>query len=173
MTGGLYFSYSFGQPLIWEKTFILCRFFSGKAKLVRAEKYRYHIVVKWYLLKMDLGFKYETNKWQNTFSWIFWYFSIRLENILTLEFNNFIDITLTIFLLHTMKDSLVWSYQNTHNLNESDRFSMFNNCSKLRDFKIYTFFENLSTSDGQHLWQNDQNNLYEGCIEKITPSSLS
>ena len=39
-----------------EKTFILCRFFSGKAKLVRAEKYRYHIVVKWYLLKMDLGF---------------------------------------------------------------------------------------------------------------------
>ena len=56
----------YGHPLIWanrnrrEKTFILCLFFSGKAKLVRAEKYRYHIVVKWYLLKMDLGFKFET-----------------------------------------------------------------------------------------------------------------
>ena len=103
----------------------------------------------------------------------FGYFFIRLENTPTLAFNIFIDITLKIFLLHTMKESLVWTYQNTHNLNESDQFSMFNSFSKLRDFKIFTIFENLSTLDGQHLWQNDQINLYEGCFKKFRPSSLS
>ena len=55
-------------PHIWanwtrsEKIFILCPFIFGKAKLVRAEKYRYHNVVKWYLLKMDSGIESEKKK---------------------------------------------------------------------------------------------------------------
>ena len=36
--------------------------FFGKAKLVWVGKCRYHIVVKWYLLKMDSGFEFEKKK---------------------------------------------------------------------------------------------------------------
>ena len=87
-------------------------------------------------------------------------FCIILENTPTLALHIFLDITPTVFLLHTMKESLVWSSQNTHILNESDRFSMFKSCPKLRDFKVFTTFENISSSNGQHIWRNGQNNIY-------------
>ena len=55
-----------------EKICIICHFFFGKAKLVRAGKLRYHNVVKWYLLKMDWGIEFEKKKvTKKIFSWIF------------------------------------------------------------------------------------------------------
>ena len=47
-----------------EKTLILCPFIFGKAKLERAGKYRYHNVVKWYLLKIDSEIESEKKNFQ-------------------------------------------------------------------------------------------------------------
>ena len=81
------------------------------------------------------------------FSWIFfdrffWKFFIILENTPTLALHIFLYITTTIFLLNTMKESLVWSSQNTQDLNRSDQFSMFNRWTKLRDF--HNFWKSLN-----------------------------
>ena len=138
--------------LIWanrtriEKICIICHFFFWKAKLVRAGKWRYHNVVKWYLLKMD-SMKWEEKMTNKIFSQIFLidflgHFSNRLRNISTLSEHIFNNITLlhlhikpTISLLYTMKESLVWSFQNTPIIYYSYHSVINADHSKLRDFQ--------------------------------------
>ena len=157
------------EHIIWasmtrskKKLYYVSLFF--KAKLMRDGKCRYLNFVKWYLHKMDWGIELEKkfvqkNIFMDFFDRFLGKFCIILENTPTLALHIFLDITPTVFLLHTMKESLVWSSQNTHKLNEFDQFSMFNSCPKLRDFKVFTTYENLSTSDAQHLCQNGQINI--------------
>ena len=71
---------------------------------------------------MDWGIELEKKKkmtkniFMDFFDRFFWKFFNLLENTPTLALHIFLDITPTIFLFHTMKKSLVWSFQNTPNI---------------------------------------------------------